>query len=282
MSTVQESADAGVFHGEGAFWDPVASRLRFVDMLAGDVMTIEPEGISRRHLDDVVALIRARRDGGYVVATERGFALLDADLTVEHRIPVFDHTHVRMNEGACDAAGRLYCGSMAYDFRKGGGTLYRLDPDLTVSVAWEGVTIPNGLVWTEGGTAALHADTGEERIVRYRFDPVSGELSDPETFVDLADAPGAPDGMALDAEGGLWVAMWGGGAVRRFDADGRLSDTVALPVSNVTSCAFGGAAGTTLFITTSRQDLEHPEPTAGRVFTVDAGVAGAPVNAFAG
>ena len=262
--------DPDVFHGEGAYWD--RGTLRYVDMLRGDLLTVD----SRTHVADVVALIRPRVDGGYVVATERGFALLDDALTVERTIPVFDDPDVRMNEGACDAAGRLYCGSLAYDYREGGGKLYRLDPDLSVHVVLESVTIPNGLVWSGG--AALHADTSDGAVYRYEFDATAGSFGQREVFVDFADAPGSPDGMALDAEGGLWVALWGGHSVRRYDPFGKLTDTIELPVTNPTSCAIGD---TTLYVTTSKQGLDDPiTEHAGRIYAVEIGVRGAAVHPF--
>lgn len=279
--------DADVFHGEGAFWDAATETLRHVDMLAGDLITIagaeSAASVTRAAVTDVLALIRRRRRGGFVVAVERGFALLDDDLRIEHEIPAFDDPDVRMNEGACDAAGRLFCGSMAYDAREGGGRLYRLDPDLSVHVALEGVSIPNGLVWTDAGRTALHADTLAGEIRAYDYDPDTGAFGASRVFVRIDEADGAPDGTALDAEGGLWVALWGGGAVHRYDAHGRLDRIVPLPVTNPTSCAFGGATGDTLFVTTSRQGIDDgAEPLAGRVFEVPAGVHGAPIHAFAG
>lgn len=284
---LQRTGDRDVFHGEGAFWDDRIGALRHVDMLAGDVITIRDGGaVERDHVGDVVAVVRHRRAGGYVVALERGFALLDDELRIEQEIPVFDDPGLRMNEGACDAHGRFYVGSMAYDSSPGAGALYRLDPDLTVHVALEGQTVPNGLVWTGDGRA-LHADTAGRRVWAYDFDPATGVFGARTSLLDLArmdGIAGMPDGMALDAEGGLWVALYGGGAVRRFDvATGRLTDTIDVGVSNPTSCAFGGADGRTLFITTSREGLdEGAEPDAGLVVAVDVGVTGAPVHAFAG
>ncbi|MEV8134645.1 SMP-30/gluconolactonase/LRE family protein [Microbacterium aurantiacum] len=279
--------DDAVFHGEGAFWDGATETLRHVDMLAGDLITIadaeRAASVVRAPVSGVLALIRRRRQGGFVVAVERGFALIDDDLRVEHEIPVFDDPGVRMNEGACDATGRLFCGSMAYDAREGGGRLYRLDPDLSVHVALEGVSIPNGLVWTDAGRTALHADTLAGEVRAYDYDPGTGRFGASRVFVRIDEESGAPDGMALDAEGGLWVALWGGGAVHRYDVRGRLDRVVPVPVTNPTSCAFGGDGGDTLFVTTSRQGIDDgEEPFAGRVLTIRAGVRGAPVHAFAG
>jgi sugar lactone lactonase YvrE len=279
--------DPQVFHGEGAFWDAAAGALRSVDMLAGDVITTtsgEASTSGRTHVSDVVALIRRRSRGGYVAAVERGFALLDDDLRIERSIPVFDDESVRMNEGACDARGRLFVGSMAYDVRAGGGVLYRLDPDLSVHVALPSVTVPNGLVWTDDGGTALHADTAAREIRAYDYDPESGVFGASRVHIAFPDSePGAPDGMALDTDGGLWVAMWGGAAVHRYDPAGRLDEVVRLPVTNPTSCAFGGDDGSLLYVTTSRQSIDPgTEEYAGRIHTVPTGVVGAPVHDFSG
>lgn len=273
---------AGVFHGEGAFWDSATGTLRFVDMLRGDVMTRDGRALRRTHVSDVAAVIRARAEGGYLVATERGFALTDDQLTVTSEIPVFSESGLRMNEGACDAAGRFYCGSMAYDTRPDAGRVYRLDPDLSVHVVLERVTIPNGLVWTGEGEVALHADTREGVIWAYDFHAAAGEFGARRPFTRFDGSAGMPDGMALDDEGGVWVAMWGGGAVRRYTPSGALDVTIALPTVNVTSCAFGGPGRRTLYVTTSRQGLADPEPEAGGLFAIATPFRGAPVHAFGG
>jgi sugar lactone lactonase YvrE len=271
-----------VFHGEGAFWDPVADSIRFVDMLRGDVLTADATSVRRSHISDVAAVIRARAGGGYVIATERGFALTDGDLRIVTEIPVLLDDDLRMNEGACDAAGRFYCGSMAYDTRPDGGRMYRLDADLSVHVVMDQVTIPNGLVWSESGTLAFHADTGEGVIWTYEFDPVAGEFGDRRPLVRFDGAKGMPDGMAIDTDGGLWVALWGGGAVHRYAPSGSLDLVVTVPAINVTSCAFGGADRRTLYITTSQQGLDRPESQAGGLFAVQTEATGGPVHAFGG
>jgi sugar lactone lactonase YvrE len=252
-------------------------------MLSGDVISDPGGKQARTHLGDVVALIRQRTRGGYVIADEHGFVLLDNDLSEIQRVPVITDPSLRMNEGSCDRAGRLFCGSMAYDTHPGAGKLYRLDPDLSVHVVLEHVTIPNGLVWLSGDTHALHADTADRAVYVYDFDANNGVLADRRVFLDFPADVGAPDGMALDAEGGLWIAMWGGGAVRRYDPAGTLTDVVTLPVTNVTSCAFGGKSGSTLLITTSQQGIAvGSEPFAGRSYEIEVGVRGAEVHTFGG
>ncbi|WP_388001710.1 SMP-30/gluconolactonase/LRE family protein [Georgenia deserti] len=270
-------------HGEGGWWDSGIGVLRHVDMHVGDIVTVTDAGADRTPVSDVAALIRARRSGGYVVAVRDGFRLLDEDWRLECEVPVFHDPGMRMNEGGVDPSGRLYCGSMAYDASTGAGTLYRLDPDLAVHVALENVSIPNGLVWTDDGHTALHADTLGGQIRAYDFDLDTGLFGASRVHVAVPADHGGPDGMALDAEGGLWVAMWGGAAVHRYAPDGSIAQVIDLPVTNPTSCAFGGADGTTLFVTTSKEGVDiGAEPLAGRVCAVDVGVPGADVHAFAG
>jgi sugar lactone lactonase YvrE len=272
------------FHGEGPFWDPANNRLLLVDMLAGTIVAVDAEGDTRRHrLATVAATIRARRGGGYVLATENQFLLLGPDLTEQNALPpVFTDSQIRFNEGGCDPQGRFYCGTMAYDETPGAGTLYRLYPDGSVSVTLREVTISNGLQWNRASDTVFYADTPTGRVDGFDFDPASGAFTGRRTFTDISGA-GHPDGMAIDVEDGIWVALWGGSAVHRYDRAGRLDLVVDLPVSNVTACAFGGPDLRILFITTSRQGLDPADqPDAGAVFRYEAGVRGAQQHAFAG
>ncbi len=284
MTGAERFTEPCTFHGEGPFWDSVNGRLLLVDMLAGAVVDVDDEGrTGRRKLASVAAALRARQGGGYVLATENRFVLLSPDLTVESSLPpVFTDPLIRMNDGGCDPQGRFYCGTMAYDETPGAGTLYRLDPDGRVSVALRDVTISNGLQWNRAGNAVFYADTPTGRVDRFDFDAASGAFTGRRTFAEIVGG-GQPDGMAIDVEDGIWVALWGGSAVHRYSSDGRLDLVVDLPVSNVTACAFGGPELQTLFITTSRQGLSPEEqPDAGAVFRYDAGVAGARQHAYAG
>ena len=254
-------------------------------MLAGVVVEWDTSGPVTRHVvGDVAAVVRARARGGYVLAVERGFAFASDDFSVVETLPpVFADETVRMNDGGCDPQGRFYCGSMAYAMTPRAGTLYRLDPDLGVEQVLTGVTISNGLQWSRDGSTVYYSDTATGRVDAFDFDGATGTFSGRRPFVELDGARGAPDGLAIDEEDGLWVALWGGGAVHRYDARGRLSEVVELPVPKVTACTFGGVDGRTLYITTSREGLSAEEfPEAGALFSVRAGVRGAAPHAFSG
>jgi sugar lactone lactonase YvrE len=280
----EQFTDPCTFHGEGPFWDTERDNLLLVDMLAGALVEVDPDGRTRRHeLGGVAAAIRARRGGGYVLATEDRFVLLGPELSPQEVLPpVFTDPKIRMNDGGCDPQGRFYIGTMAYDETPGAGTLYRLDPDGSVQIALRGVTISNGLQWNRAGDTVFYDDTPTGRVDSFDFDPDSGAFTNRRSFTEISGG-GNPDGMAIDEEDGIWVALWGGSAVHRYDSTRRLDLVVELPVSNVTACTFGGADLRTLFITTSRQGVEpDDQPEAGAVFRYQAGVRGAPQHAFAG
>jgi sugar lactone lactonase YvrE len=273
--------DVITLHGEGAGW--YAGVLRCVDLLAGDVLTLDSAGIvtDRVNVGRVAAAWRPRDQGGIVVATERGFALLDHDDQVGWSVEAWTDEGIRMNDGACDPQGRFYCGSMAYDARPGAGTLWRLDPDRSMHRITDSLTISNGLVWSADGGTAYHVDTPTGRIDGYAFDAETGAFGARRSIARVTG--GAPDGMTIDADGGLWVALWGGGAVHRYSPDGELTAVVEVGARQVTSCTFGGEDLTRLYVTTSRLGLEDDsDPAAGSVFAVEPGVTGVPLLTFAG
>ena len=275
--------DPVAFHGEGPVWSQRWGSLRWVDMLAGDVLSLTASGeVERRHVGTVAAAVRPRTRGGAVIAVERGFALEDADGAVTHLDPLWTDAGRRMNEGGCDPHGRFYCGSMAYDRTPGAGALYRLDPDGSVHVVLEHVTISNGLDWSPDGSRAYYNDTATGRVDVFDYDLQSG-LTRRRVFVQIAETDGHPDGLTVDAEGGVWVALYGGGMVRRFTADGVADGEVELPVRNVTACTLAGPHLDQLFITTSREGLSPGEdPLAGALFAASVGMGGVPVREFAG
>lgn len=281
---VEQVTEPIAYHGEGPVWSEAWGGLRWLDMLAGDVLSLAADGtVTRRHIDTVVAAVRPRRRGGAVIGVTRGFALEDTDGKVTPLDSLWSDERVRMNEGGCDPDGRFYCGSMAYDDRPGAGSLHRLDPDGSTTTVLDGVTISNGLEWSPAGDRAYYVDTATERIDVFDYDRAGG-LSGRRPFAVTPGGPGgSPDGLTVDAEGGVWVALYGGGSVRRYAPDGTLDEVVELPVTKVTACTFGGPELDRLFITTSREHLAPgAEPRAGALFTCVPGVRGVPVREFAG
>jgi sugar lactone lactonase YvrE len=233
-----------------------------------------------------VSLALPRCGGGVVVGLPGGLYLLD-DLDGAPLVPLEADVLVnRTNDGACDAQGRLWVGTMALDERSPSGALYRVDADLLVTQVLVGTTISNGLGWSPDGAHFYFVDSPTRRVDVFACDPETGALGArrPLVTVDVDDA--VPDGMAVDAEGCLWVALHGGWGLHRYSPHGELLDEVRLPVAKVTSCCFGGPHLKDLCVTTRRESLSDAElaqqPLAGALLCLDPGVAGLPTNAFAG
>jgi sugar lactone lactonase YvrE len=195
-----------------------------------------------------------------------------------------DRPQNRMNDGACDPAGRFWAGTMALDERPHAGALYRLDPDLTVRTMLTDVTISNGIDWSPDGRRMYYVDSPTRRIDVFDFDPGTGAIADRRPFVDVPAESGIPDGITVDAAGFVWLALWGGAALHRYDPDGARERAVALPVSHPTSCAFGGPGLDELYVTSARRDLTRDErarqPMAGGLLRLRPGVAGRPAHVF--
>jgi sugar lactone lactonase YvrE len=249
-------------------------------MLAGDLMTLRPDcSVDRLHVAEVAAFVRPRTGGGYVVGTERGIALADGpDDVPTTRHELWSDTGVRMNEGGCDPAGNLYAGSMPYDKTPGAARLYRITPSGEVSVVLPAVTTSNGIDFSPDGTRAYYNDTqtGGTDV----FDVVDGELTDRRLF-HHGDG-GRPDGLCVDSAGNVWVALNRVGKVRLYSPEAEILTEVDMPVHLTTACTLGGADGRDLYVTTSRENLEDPEPQAGAVFRLRADVPGKPLLPYGG
>jgi sugar lactone lactonase YvrE len=283
-------------HGEGVVWDDVRQELLWVDVGAGRLHRGRPGPAGVEHLGSleigeplgsVAPSTATATAGGWIVAAGPGFARLGPDGSLTWLAePGAGHPELRMNDGACDPRGRFWAGSMAYAETPGAGTLYRLDPDGTATAVVHDTTISNGLGWSADGTTMWFADSGDGTVDAFDFDPRAGTVSGRRTVVAVDPGDGVPDGLTVDADDHLWVAIWDGGEVRRHAPDGTLVARVRLPVSRPTSCCFGGAELTTLFVSTARKDLTADQlagqPGAGRLFSVDTGVRGVAQPRFAG
>jgi sugar lactone lactonase YvrE len=289
MITVEQVTEPIVVHGETPTYDERTGLLHWVDMTIGDLLTMNPatpndpnQPITRQHISSATACWRPRRSGGGVIGTRDGFAFIEPDGTLRTQ-PAFTDSALRMNDGGCDPQGRFYCASTAYDETPGAGSMYRLDPDGSITVVLSDLTISNGMVWSLDGTLVYYIDTPTSRIDVFDFDAERGELKNRRPSVPIDPALGHPDGLTIDADGGLWVALFAGSAVHRYEPGGTLTAVITVPASQTTACAFGGPDLDQLYITTSRRDIDPAlEPQAGALFVANPGVRGVPVLMYGG
>ena len=283
--------DARAELGEGPIWDPDAGQLVWVDIRAGRIHRTDPSTgtDSTLEIGRSVGSVALRRRGGLVLATDDGFRLLDPGSTTTRLLtPVeADRPLTRMNDGKVDPAGRFWAGTMARDEGPGLGTLYRLGPDGTATAMVAPIGISNGLDWSDDGTTMYYIDTLDQSVDTFRYDLATGSISDRRVHIAFdRQRDGGPDGLTLDAEGYLWLALWDGWCVRRYAPDGTLDREIRLPVARVTSLTFGGAAYEDLYITCAWKDLQaedrSAQPLAGGIFHCRPGVAGRPLWRYAG
>jgi sugar lactone lactonase YvrE len=266
--------------GEGPTWDTSTSTLLWVDILGSAVHRYDPG----RGTDSVlptpqhVGAAKPRAAGGLIANLRDGVALLDAD-GGQRWLVYWEREGVRGNDAAVDGAGRLWAGTMRYDTAEGGGWLARVEPDGAAKVLLDDVTISNGIAWSPDNTLMYYIDTPTSRVDVFDYDLATGSATDRRP---LCTVEGSPDGMCVDADGCLWVAVWGGSAIRRYTPEGKLDREVPLPVSQPTACAFGGPDFTDLYVTTAREGLENPEELAGSLLVLPGFGVGLPSTLFAG
>ena len=282
--------DAHADVGEGPFWHAGESVVYWVDIPAGLVHRFDPATGEKKTFEvgQDVGAARPRESGGLVLAVRDGFASLDTTTgQVEMLAEVeIDVSGSRMNDGATDSAGRFYGGTMPNAENQASGALYRLDIDHKVTKILDGVTISNGIGWSLDDRTMYYIDSQTHRLDAFDFDGTEGTISNRRRLATIEIEGAVPDGLAVDSEGFIWVALWGGWGVHRFAPDGRLDRVISLPVSQVSACAFGGSDLGDLYITSASRGLSaeqlSKEPHAGAVFRCRPGVAGRPTNSYRG
>jgi len=277
-------------HPEGLLWDARQGRLLWVDIFAGLVLSHDLTSwpMQKWEIGRAVGAVAPRQgDGGLVCAVREGFGFLSArgefSLVTDQ---LRDRPYLQMNDGAVDANGRFWAGTTCLepDAYPGAGTLYCLDPlTLKATEQLSGIDVSNGIGWSPDGRRCYYIDSARRRVDVYPFDAASSHpLGERET---LAEVGSVPDGLAVDSEGCIWVALCGGWEVHRFTPSGRLDRVVRLPGSLVTTCCFGGHDLSTLFIAVSAHGLDDSSLStekAGYIFALDPGVQGLPGPEFLG
>jgi sugar lactone lactonase YvrE len=281
MTAYEVAVRAEAELGEGPTWDPAAGRLIWVDILSSRVHTYDPATGRRtvRTTEQHVGAAKPRAGGGLVLNLRDGVGLLDGDGAFRwlHRDPVPGR---RGNDAAVAPDGSLWAGTMRYDEAPGGGTLSRVTGDGSVEVVLDDVAVSNGTGWSPDGGLMYYVDSPTGRIDVFTY--ADGRATDRRTLARIEGAAGSPDGLTVDADGCVWVALWDGGAIRRYTPAGTLDRVLELPVPRPTACAFGGAGLSDLYITTARTGLASPDPLAGSVLGVPAAGKGLAQPAFTG
>lgn len=273
-------AEGPVWH-EGALW--------FVDIPRGELHRLEPRGSSDAawKLGDFLSAVLPTRRGRLLAVRQHDlgwFQPADARFILFSALATASPAASRFNDAKCDAAGRLWVGTMALDSTQGRHALYRVDARGIFEQMLDGVTISNGLGWSPDNTRLYYVDTPTRRVDQFDFDLATGAIANRRPLATFGEGEGKPDGLTIDVEGHLWVALWEGSCVWRLH--GRTGERLArieLPVSRVTSCTFGGEDLRTLFITTAAPDpaAQAREPDAGSIFRCETPVGGFPATRFA-
>ncbi len=283
--------------GEGPTWDTATQRLIWVDILGSRVHTYDPASGHRTVMvtEQHVGAAKPRAGGGLVLNLRDGVGLRDPDGGFRwlHHEPVPGR---RANDAAVAPDGSLWAGTMRYDEAPGGGTLSRLTPDGTVRTFLDDVAVSNGIGWSPDGRLMYYIDSPTRRVDVFDVGGIEdigdlddlGDIGDDQLPVNrrplavIEDGAGFPDGLTVDADGCVWVALWDGAAVRRYTPDGDLDRVIPLPVPRPTACAFGGADLTDLYLTTARTGLAAPPPLSGSVLVLPGAGRGLEQPAFAG
>ena len=289
--TATVASDRAYELGEGPVWDAARERVLWVDINAGTVFGGHLEGglvsaDTEMRFDETVGTVVCDAEGELLVAGARRLYRVVGDRRAVVHAEVIPASKLsRLNDGACDPEGRFVVGSMALDGRQGEECLYRLEGDGDVAVLDTDLSISNGLAWSPAGDVLYSVDTLPGIVWSRPYDPATGEWGG-RTQVLRLDHGGWPDGLCVDTDGNLWVAIWGGGEVRCYTPAGERLATVSVPAPHTTSLAFVGARRDTLLITTATDQLSAAQleqhPLSGRLFTAHVGAVGLPVTAWSG
>ncbi|CAH1687811.1 Sugar lactone lactonase YvrE [Hyphomicrobiales bacterium] len=275
--------------GESPVWSQTEEALYWVDIRAPSVARLDADGaVTRWPLPELAGAVMLHRGGGLVLGLKSGLYAFDTVTAALRQLLPVDEGHVenRINDSRCDGRGRIWFSTM-WDFgRASTGSLYCVGPGLACKRILDGLTVPNAICFAPAGDRVYVADSARGTIDCLDLDVDTGEVRARGPFVPAGVVPGKPDGATVDAEGFVWNARFGAGSLARFAPDGRLDKLVSLPVSNPTSCSFGGPGLRTLFITTATQGLSpeqhEAEPLAGAVLAFEPAVAGLPEPSYAG
>jgi len=279
MSNVELFYQIDAIIGEGAYWDWRTKELLMVDILSGRVIKFSPQGdlIKEYQLGNHVgAVIGIEDSDDYLLVEQRGLSVMKPTGAREQLLTLITDDVRRFNDAKADPTGRLWAGVMGYQENSGDGALYSYQYGGLMHQMIDALSVANGLDWTSDGKTMYFIDSPTRKIGVYDINLATSEIK-LRSYIDIP-VPGNPDGMTLDADDNLWVALWGGSCVIQLSPEGKLLRKINLPVTKVASCTFGGKDLTTLFITTASWNID--EELAGSVFSIETDTQGKPANLF--
>ena len=281
--------DAHAVLAEGPHWDTNSMRLLWLNITPGEIHWFDPQtgSDSISKVETMVGAAVPRKAGGLILATQNGFVFFDDDHQITPVVDIeADLGRNRMNDGKCDSQGRFWAGTMDMDLQKPLASLYRLDCDNQVETMLSEITISNGLGWSPDNSTMYYIDSMSQCVDAFDYDSLDGSIGNRRSILEIDAEEGLPDGMTIDVDGFLWVAIYGAGRVRRFSPQGVPDMEIKMPSTGVTSCTFGGPDLDDLYITTAAQFLSQEDlrqqPHAGGIFRVRPGPRGLPANRFCG
>jgi len=291
MNSIQLVLDTKAELGEGPSWDSRRKVLYWVDSTRQKLHLYNPAKQTHTVFDtgEYIGAVVPRKLGGIVMTLKHGFYAYDfktGNMTFIGAAEL-DKPNNRFNDGKCDAAGRLWAGTTSHDSIPNVGALYCLDTDWSIKKVLKNVSVSNGIAWSPDNSKMYYIDSPTKKVMTYDYDLATGTIRNPRVAVSIPNSMVLPDGMTSDEEGMIWVALWNGSAVTRWNPKtGKLLEIVNVPTTLTTSCVFGGDDLRELYITSARIGLEEKilakEPYAGGLFAVNTRARGIPTHAFGG
>jgi sugar lactone lactonase YvrE len=275
--------------GEGAIWDHEKNVLLWIDINGKKLNTYDPHNNEHKQIDlpKIPGTVVPESDESAIIALEDGIYRINRMTGQLSFLSKPDSLKVneRFNDGKCDRNGRLWVGTMKMNGKSGNSHLYKYEKESGFKIMRDSVHISNGITWSLSGDKMYYIDTPTGKVVSFDFDNKSGSISNEQVSVMIPDSLGHPDGMTIDEEGKIWIALWGGHGVGRYDpVSGKLIGKIYVPVKNVTSCAFGGRNLDTLYITTAKWNMDNypdeQKALAGALFYTVPGVSGIKSNFY--
>jgi len=280
--------DARAALGEGPAWDAKTQTLYWVDILGKRIHAWKDGRDEFFQLDEFVGCVAPRRDGGLVAALRASIVTLKRFAPRPHRIAaVTEPASNRFNDGKCDPAGRLLAGTMDMEEKNASGNLYSFEAGKPARKLLDGIRISNGLAWSPDHQTLYYIDTPTRQARAFDYNLDTGDISNPRVVIEVPESMGWPDGMTSDMEGRLWIALWGGAKIARWNPlNGRLEAEIAVPALQTSSCVFGGARRDILYVASARVGMDESalekHPHSGGLFQIQTQTEGMPTFEFAG